>query len=366
VRKRWVLLATAGLFLALAVGIGLLVLAGDPIQPRRWLIAAAATLVVQGVVFVLAHLGRDALLVLDRHFVVTPMLGATLLLSLFVYLVPELRHLIVMVWLVTPLFAAGFAGLAQLVALAMIMAGGYLLAVGLRIAEGLPLTFGRELQVAAALVIMGVFIGVVLERLKRNRLETKRLRRELAELAHTDALTGLPNRRHFEESLRAELARVTRYGGTCALAVLDVDHFKGFNDRRGHPAGDQALQELAALMRRDLRTPDLAARIGGEEFGVIMAGTGAAAGAAVVERLRSSVVAHRFGGGEPGELTISAGVASCPGDAATYEKLLALADDALYRAKGLGRNRVCLADPAAEPNGASGVVAEDRPRGKPG
>jgi diguanylate cyclase (GGDEF)-like protein len=165
----------------------------------------------------------------------------------------------------------------------------------------------------------------------------------------TDALTGLPNRRRFEEVLGSEIDRLQRYGGSCAVAIVDVDHFKSFNDQLGHPAGDSALRELAELLRDGLRTSDLAARIGGEEFGLIMVGTEKAAAAAVVERLRHATEERDFAAGGRGRLTISAGVAACPGDAMDFATLFALADDALYRAKAAGRNRTCLAGEATAP-----------------
>jgi diguanylate cyclase (GGDEF)-like protein len=343
IRTRGVGLATAGLFLALAVGGVLQSIGPFPFHPERWLLAAGATLAVQSLVWALVRFGWADQLPWDRHFVLTPMLAASLLLVFFVYLSPELRELVLMVWLVTPLFVAGLAGFAELAVLSVAMSAGYLVAIRLRIAQGVSLDFAREVQLAIALLLMGLFSGVVLARLKRERQEMKRLRRELAQLALTDALTGLPNRRHFEEVLRGELDRVVRYGGSCAVAIVDVDHFKSFNDRCGHPAGDAALRELAALMRASLRASDLAARIGGEEFGLIMVATEKAPAAAVVERLRQVVEQRDLAAGDAGRLTISAGLAACPTDAADFESLFALADHALYRAKEGGRNRVCLA-----------------------
>jgi len=355
IRTRGVWLATAGLFLALAVGTALQAIGNFPFYPERWLLAAAATLAVQSLVWALVRFGWSERFRWDRHFVLTPMLAASLLLVFFVYLSPELRELVLMVWLVIPLFVAGLAGFAELAVLSVFMSSGYLVAVRLRMDHGERFDFAREIQLAITLLVMGLFSGIVLERLKRNREEMKRLRSELAQLALTDALTGLPNRRHFEEVLRGELARLDRYGGSCAVAIVDVDDFKGFNDRLGHPAGDAALRQLAALMRAGLRSSDLAARIGGEEFGLIMVATEKAPAAVVVERIRRVVELHDFAerddarltGG--GRLTISAGVAACPVDAASFEGLFELADDALYRAKEAGRNRICLAEGGNRP-----------------
>ncbi len=347
IRKRGVRLATAGLFLSLAVGAALQALGTHPFHPERWLLASGVTLVIQALVWAFVHFGWDLRLSRDRHFVLVPMLAASLLLAFYAYLSPELRELVLMVWLVTPLFVAGLAGFAELAVLSFTMSAGYLAVIGLRMGQGQSFDFGREVQLALTLLLMGLFSGIVLERLKRNREEMKQLRRELAQLASTDALTGLANRRHFEENLRAELDRIDRYGGSCAVAMVDVDHFKTYNDRLGHPAGDAALRQLAALLRDGLRASDLAARVGGEEFALIMVWTDAAGALSVVERLGRAVEHHEFvapDGGVGGRLTISAGVAIAPEDATDFEGLFALADDALYRAKNAGRNRIVRAE----------------------
>ena len=266
------------------------------------------------------------------------------MLDCYVYLSPELRELVLCL-VVSPLSWPGSPAFLELALVASAMAGGYLVAIGLRIAQGQPFELGHEIQIATTLLLVGLYSGIVLERLKRDREETKRLRRELAELARTDPLTGLGNRRHFEEALRAEVERVTRYGGVCAVAILDLDHFKRFNDRLGHPAGDAILQHVATLMRSELRITDISARIGGEEFGIVMVATEKAAAGAVIERLRQAVEAHPLlglGARRGGHLTISGGVAGCPHDASDATQLVALADSALYDAKLAGRNRVVI------------------------
>ena len=353
IRQRGVLLATGGLLLALAVGSALQVVGEHPFVAGRWLLATAVTLAVQALVFALVHYGWDARLKWDRHFVLTPMLAATLLLVHYVYLSPELRELVLMVWLVTPLFVAGLAGFVEIAAVSLVMSAGYLTAVALRIDQGYPLVLGREVQIAVTLLIMGLFSGFLLDRLKRNREETKRLRIQLSELALTDPLTELPNRRHFEEQLRCELDRVERYRGSCALALVDVDHFKAYNDLLGYPSGDAALRQLAALMRSNLRVSDVVARTGGAEFAIIMVNTDRASASFVLARLRRMVAVHLFDReGETGfakrtespdaSLTISAGVAICPDDGITYDQIVSLAAGALDRAKLGGRNRVCF------------------------
>jgi len=344
IRKRGVLLATAGLCLALLVGSGLQALGDEPFHPRRWILGTAVTLLVQGLMYGLVSLGLDTRLTWDRHFVVTPMLAAGVVLDYYVYLSPELRELVLMVWVVSPLFVAGLAGFRELALITLAMAAGYLGAIGVLIAQGHGLEWGREIQIAITLAIAGLFSGIILERLKRERLATKRLRRKFAELAATDPLTGLPNRRRFEEVLCRELERGDRYGTACSVAILDLDHFKRFNDRLGHLEGDEILRQVASLMRAEVRVTDVCARIGGEEFGVVMMDTDKRGATLVVERLRRAVETHPLLEREGvGQLTVSGGVAGSPEDSRDARRLVELADGALYAAKAAGRNRVVVA-----------------------
>lgn len=167
---------------------------------------------------------------------------------------------------------------------------------------------------------------------------------ELSRIATTDALTGLPNRRSFLEELGKVSARAKRSGGPFSLAVFDIDFFKVVNDTYGHPAGDAVLQEIARIIRSSIREGDVAARLGGEEFVLLMPDTALEAAGFVCERLRLAVEAHRFvlPNGASIPVTISAGAAQ----AESGESEMALAsraDTALYAAKNNGRNRVRLA-----------------------
>ncbi len=170
-----------------------------------------------------------------------------------------------------------------------------------------------------------------------NELERRTLVRRLASDARTDALTGLANRRAWDEQLPLALEHAERLGHVLTVALLDVDHFKLYNDRDGHPAGDLALRELGARWTRGVRAIDVLARIGGEEFGLILPGCDATAALEVVERLR---------GDTPAKLTASAGIATWQ-DAMTADDLVAVADRELYRAKAEGRDRACVAPVAA-------------------
>jgi len=161
--------------------------------------------------------------------------------------------------------------------------------------------------------------------------------------AFTDSLTGLFNLRQFWLSLEHELARARRYRRQCSLAMIDIDFFKQYNDRHGHLRGDEVLNEVGALCGASIRDSDIAARYGGEEFMVIMPETGRDLALIAGEKLRRAVAEHPFPLQETqpgGILTVSVGIAPFPDDAATARELVDAADQALYRAKRRGRNRV--------------------------
>jgi diguanylate cyclase (GGDEF)-like protein len=159
----------------------------------------------------------------------------------------------------------------------------------------------------------------------------------LEQLAATDPLTGLANRRGCEKSIAGEISRAKREQKPLSCILIDVDRFKQVNDTYGHPAGDQVLRELSAIIRRSVRAYDIVCRWGGEEFLVILAGADLAAARALGERVRVAVEtlpAHSVG-----RVTISAGIATFDEDY-DFDKTIRLADRRLYQAKGAGRNCV--------------------------
>ena len=167
--------------------------------------------------------------------------------------------------------------------------------------------------------------------------------RRLELLAHTDPLTKTLNRRALSERLGAEMERVRRYDTTLSLLLIDLDHFKQINDTHGHLAGDDVLVEIAAVLQRVVRAVDVVARYGGEEFVIVLPETGGPGAEAFAERLRELIEGHSFvaSRGRPIRLTTSIGVSVFPGfGVESVEDLLANADQALYRAKTEGRNRV--------------------------
>jgi diguanylate cyclase (GGDEF)-like protein len=176
-------------------------------------------------------------------------------------------------------------------------------------------------------------------------LENARLHRLVERQANTDGLTELPNRRHFEEALEAEISRAERFEGGLALILADLDDFKQVNDRYGHQAGDDVLQTFADILRATVREIDLPARYGGEEFAVLLPQTELEGANQLAERLRRALAARPMAT-HPGGLvavTASFGVAAFP-EAPTPAALFAAADEALYRAKRAGKNCVVSAD----------------------
>jgi len=344
-------MATVGLSLALLI-MAIASLTGvASTTPEQWLLAVLATAVAQAALFLMARSGYELHLRWDPHFVLVPVVYAALLLSLYIYVAPELRLLVLMAWGVILLFPAGLIGFTEVAGTSMLMACGYAAAVFLQGPETAAIgSTAPEIVPVVVFLALMLFAGTIFERLRRQRRFMIGLRQQLTAEALTDSLTALPNRRHFDRSLRTEMERTRRYGTPLSLALLDVDHFKNYNDTVGHPAGDQVLRTMAEVMASEVRTSDFLARYGGEEFALIMPGIGPDEGFAGVERLRRLVESHpfRFAEVQPGgRITLSAGLASAPihGDAA--DLLLQRADDALYQGKREGRNRVVVADPVS-------------------
>ncbi len=164
----------------------------------------------------------------------------------------------------------------------------------------------------------------------------------LEKLALTDALTGLANRRAFQEALEAEVARVDRHGRPASLLFLDLDHFKAVNDTHGHAVGDEVLEGFAQVLKQGCRKGDLGARIGGEEFPVLLPATARVPASLMAERVRRVVEARPLGRTVRVPVTVSIGLATTEDlpQPPSAEELLRRADAALYRAKAEGRNRV--------------------------
>ncbi len=186
-----------------------------------------------------------------------------------------------------------------------------------------------------------VFRDVTVRREDERRL--RKMQKELERLAHTDSLTGLYNRRIFMQRLEEEVERVRRHGKALSVLIFDLDFFKLVNDTYGHDTGDVVLVAVARLATEAKRMSDVAARLGGEEFALLLPETDQQGAVQLAQRLRSSIEKNLYlsTSGTPVKVTASIGVATATAEADEIEKLLSLADRQLYRAKNNGRNRVC-------------------------
>jgi diguanylate cyclase (GGDEF)-like protein len=201
-------------------------------------------------------------------------------------------------------------------------------------------------------------------------LANLKLRESLRVQAIRDPLTGLFNRRYMEASLEREIARAARAGSAVTAVMIDIDHFKRFNDTFGHAAADVALRETANTILANLRAEDIVCRFGGEELVLILPDTQLASGAAHADRIRLAVAGQQlsYQGTPLGAITASFGVAACPGHGRSGDALLRAADEALYQAKAEGRNRTVICGGSARPtraaplDGGSGS-REEAPRG---
>lgn len=175
------------------------------------------------------------------------------------------------------------------------------------------------------------------QQLTRLRASIDRLRAE----ADIDHLTGLANRRRFRVALTREVERWRRYGAPCALLLLDIDHMKTINDTYGHPSGDVVIHQVASTLAQVSRDTDTAARLGGEEFALLLAGIDEAKAELAARRLLGIISEQSIE--EVGPVTVSIGLAACPAHANSERSLYAASDAALYVAKNEGRNRVAVA-----------------------
>lgn len=232
-----------------------------------------------------------------------------------------------------------------IVAILLLVIGGLAYLLGLlivrplnRLTQGAAKVAAGDLAVDLPVVSAGE-LGYLTEVFNDMVRRLREGREKLELLSITDGLTGLYNRRLLMDRLTAEVGRAERHNHHFALLMVDVDHFKQYNDAQGHLAGDDVLKRVAAILREATREVDTAARFGGEEFAVLLPETGADGASEVAERIRTRIAAEQFAGAAPA-VTVSVGVAQFPDHGGTPEEVIANADAALYEAKSKGRNRV--------------------------
>jgi diguanylate cyclase (GGDEF)-like protein len=227
----------------------------------------------------------------------------------------------------------GWRGAATALALGMAalsVTQAVVLALGIRV-ENWPFL----LAVTVLFIALALGVGILAEMLHNIREQAERL-------AFTDDLTGLANRRYAQRLLEAEVAAAVR-GRSLVVVLFDIDDFKLYNDQLGHTAGDEALRAVARVLERNTRRMNLSARWGGEEFLSILAGTELPGALIFVERVRRGLASQPPASGP---ITLSAGVAACSPGIESPEALVLLADQALFRAKRGGKNRVDVSDPS--------------------
>jgi diguanylate cyclase (GGDEF)-like protein len=352
--------------LGYATALGVVVLAsrlwGYPLRAGEAAQLVAATAAVVGALYLAAVTGATRWVrSWDPHFVYVPLLANVALLNLYMRAVPDTRWVLVHGWLASLGLVAGFGAVWPLLALTALYLGTYLW-----VASHAPGFYLRqELVVVFAVAFASVMCAVASERFRRQRERARQLARQLeeanrrlAELALRDPLTGVHNRGYLEEFLAQETARSQRYSTPLVVAMLDLDDFKLYNDTQGHLAGDEVLRRVAEVMRSCVRRSDLVARYGGEEFTVVLVGTQPEDAARVLERIRSAVASLPVPGARVlpwGSITVSVGAACFPRDGQTARELLSRADDALYRAKARGKNRVEFASAVAAHPHAEGA-----------
>ncbi|MFH1094452.1 MAG: diguanylate cyclase [Candidatus Omnitrophota bacterium] len=186
---------------------------------------------------------------------------------------------------------------------------------------------------------------VIMHALERKKLQEEVKEKNIyQEMAITDSLTGIYNRRYFDELLLREEARARRYPQKFSLLMMDIDDFKKFNDTYGHPSGDNILKSIGQILLRRIRNTDFVARYGGEEFSIIAPHTDKKNASVFAARIMDFVAKEEFilDDSTKARITISIGVANFNDDAQTKEELIKKADNALYQAKKIGKNRVCL------------------------
>jgi diguanylate cyclase len=309
------------------------VLWGDGAPPAAWAALALSGLAWPHLAWQIARRADDPFRSELRNLTLDSALGGAWIAAMQFNLLPSV---VIFVMLCMDKLSVGGAGfLARCIVAKLLAAAAMIAAFGLRFQ---PETTMLEILCSLPLLVAYPFtVGTVTWRLARR---VRSQNRQLEELSRTDALSRLPNRGFWEEAVAVSAARCRASGQQAALMMIDIDYFKAINDRHGHPAGDDVIRAVAAILRDALRGNDLAGRYGGEEFGVLLPGTPAAGAEATAERLRARVEAEVLQSELGIRGTVSIGLAFFSMGDASHLQWIQRADRALYRAKHAGRNRV--------------------------
>jgi diguanylate cyclase (GGDEF)-like protein len=275
--------------------------------------------------------------------------AAILFLAYISYHAGPAREALTLFYPVAMLFGVLRLNAARLMVLAMLALGAHGVVLQLSYARDPAMEVRAALTEFAVLMVvlpwfavMGGYVNRLRVRLAESHRELRQALERIEQIAVRDELTGIYNRRYLVEALDRERSRAERLAEPFSVCLVDVDHFKSINDRFGHAAGDAVLRRLAQLVPAELRGVDLFGRLGGEEFLVIVPGTGREGAAACAERVRQRVAASVFPEVADGGLTASIGVATYAAPE-PVDATLARADAALYQAKAAGRNKVVAA-----------------------
>ncbi|MCS7313291.1 MAG: GGDEF domain-containing protein [Acidobacteria bacterium] len=334
-RQRGVLLGTVGYLLALGVLLLLRLVGITRFSTAHWLGALGCTVAIQALLWSAPRFGWDARLKWDRHYIYVPMIVAVGLLNGYIYMAPEVRFILMMVWFAALLYTVGYAGALSVLTLNLMFAACYLIVIfGLTDPSRIGST-AFELAVVGSFLIITAYAAVVFESLRRERRSMKDLQRQLLEASITEPMTGLYNYREFYRRLQEEIHRAERYGRSFALLLVDIDRLKAVNDLHGHLKGDALIQQVARLIRENIRPSDVAYRYGGDEFFVLLPETSREGAQTVAERISRIIAATSLLVG-PGQViypTVSIGLAVYPEHGRTTEEIIVAADRALYVAK---------------------------------
>jgi len=332
--KRGALLKAAEGFLLLLIAVIPLILTHSiSADLYDWLIASLVTAASWSLMIAAVHFEIDLKFQsFDKHFLVIPASIASLLISFYVWLIPELRVLVLGGWFTVLLFGGSLYSLRQALWLSALMGVGYLCSLALLMRSGYPLNIEVEVAQAIPFWAFWAYSSKIIENHKRRREENNKLRRELTHLAFTDQLTGLGNRRLFVQELDQTIANTDK-DKKFAIALFDIDRFKAINDQRGHAAGDDALIKFAAALKQSFSSSNMPCRLGGDEFVVLIHHASTEELKSLLENLFS-----RLSKELRGLFTVSCGVIITSANY-TNSRSLRVADTALYEAKARGGNQ---------------------------